>query len=294
MDRVGLGLADLRGLDASAWKPQPLWFLLSCALLLLGYLASAALWGRMVQDLGGPPLPALEAVRVFMVANLGRYLPGKVWQIAGLAVLAKRRGVPAGTAMGAAVMGQGIALVAALLVGMGALLSGPEDVRRWGLPGAAVVVAATGLVLVPRIFRSSMGVWFRLARQDAPAGLGSVHALRWLLLYTANWALYAFSFWVLAASFGHRGDVLPVASAFAAAYVLGYVMIFAPAGVGVREGFLVAFLTPYLGVGPAGALAVMARLWTTAVELLPAAAFWVTTMSPVSGTDSNGGEGAGD
>lgn len=282
---------ELRALPASAWTPEPVWFLGSCALLLLGYLVSAALWGRIVQDLGGPRLPAAEAVRVFMVANLGRYLPGKVWQIAGLAVLAKRRGVPAGTATGAAVVGQGIALVAALLVGLGALLAGPEDVRRWGLPGAALVVAGTGVFLVPAVFRRAMGLWFRLARQELPPGLGSVHAVRWLLLYVANWALYAFSFWVLAASFGHRADVLPVASAFAAAYVLGYIMIFAPAGVGVREGFLVAFLTPYLGVGPAGALAVVARLWTTAVELVPAAAFWVRTMAPAGGGDVNeGGE----
>jgi len=207
-------------------------------------------------------------------------------------VMAKNRGVPAGTATGAAVVGQGIALVAATLVALGALVGGPEEIRRWGLPGAGLVVGVTAIGLLPPVFARITALWFRVSKQEAPANLGSVHALRWLLLYLGNWILYAFSFWVLAASFGHRGDVVPVASAFAAAYVLGYVMIFAPAGVGVREGFLVAFLSPYLGVGPSGVLAVVARLWTTVVELVPAAAFWLRHLTRAT-RNANGGESAG-
>ena len=286
-------MSHLREMGPEAWTPDVFLLAVSSFLLLLGYLVSAALWGMVVVDLGGPRLPVMESVRLFMVANLGRYLPGKVWQIAGLAMMARRKGIPAGTATGAAVLGQGIALVAATLVGVGALVGAPAATRAWSLPGALVVLAGTGVFLLPPVFRWAMGLWFRVARQDAPATLGSVHGVRWLALYAANWALYAFSFWVLAASFGHRGDVVPVASAFAAAYVLGYLMLFAPAGVGVREGFLVAFLTPFMGAGAATVLAVVARLWTTAVELVPAAIFWVGTMTP-AGAHTNGGEHAGE
>jgi hypothetical protein len=229
----------------------------------------------MVEGIGGPRLPLSVASEVYLVANLGRYLPGKLWQIAGLAALAKRRGVAPATAMGAAVLGQGIALVAASAVGMGALLQGPEGVRRWGVAGALALGAMLVVGVLPPVFRRIARLWFRLARQDPPASLGSVHAIRWLALFAANWAFYAIAFWVLAASFGYRPPFVPVASAFAAAYVLGYVMIFAPAGVGVREGFLIAFLTPHLGAGPSGVLAVAARLWTTLVEIVPAGAFWI-------------------
>jgi uncharacterized membrane protein YbhN (UPF0104 family) len=136
------------------------------------------------------------------------------------------------------------------------------------------------------------GLWFRLARQDPPEGLRPGHTFRWLVLYVANWVLYAFSFWVLSASFGHRAGPIPIGSAFAAAYVLGYLMIFAPAGLGVREGFLVAFLTPHLGVGPSGILAVVARVWTTVVEVLPTAAFWVRHVG-ASNPSAPGPEGTG-
>ncbi|HSG49882.1 MAG TPA: lysylphosphatidylglycerol synthase domain-containing protein, partial [Longimicrobiales bacterium] len=226
VESLGPGLGELRSLDRAAWRPDLPLLALSCLVLLAGYFVSAALWGLMVVDLGGPRLPLAQAVQLFMVANLGRYLPGKVWQIAGLAVLARGRGVPAATATGAAVLGQGVSLVAATLVGLLALAAGPEDVRFWGLAGAGAVGMAVAVGLLPPVFRRVVGLWFRLAKQEAPEGLGSGHAWVWLVLFTANWLLYAFSFWILAASFGHTGNVLPVASAFAAAYVLGYVAIF--------------------------------------------------------------------
>jgi uncharacterized membrane protein YbhN (UPF0104 family) len=229
-----------------------------------------------VRDLGGPGLPLRASVKIFLIANLGRYIPGKVWQVAGLALLAKARGVPPGTAVAAGVVGQGLALVAAAALGLGALLEAPPPYRTWGLVGAVFVPASLAVALVPAVFRRLSKAWFRLARAERPAAeLRSSHALGWLALYAANWALYALAFWVLAESLDLGGRLVPVASAFAASYVLGYAMIFAPAGLGPREGFLIAFLTPHVGASSAAVAAVVSRLWTTLVELVPAGALWL-------------------
>lgn len=262
-------------MDPSVWTPdQPLLLGVSCLLLLVGYFMSAALWSRIVVGLGGPRLPTAEAIRLFMIANLGRYIPGKVWQIAGLAVLARSRGVSPGTATGAAVLGQGIALVAASGIGLGALLDGPEHLRPWGLGATALLIGGVAFSASPALLRHVVALWFRIARREPPAALRSRVAMSWLVLYLVNWGLYALSFSLLVESFGHPGLSPAVASSFAAAYVLGYLAVFAPAGLGVREAVLIAFLTPQLGVGPAGAMAVLARLWATAVEVVPAAVFW--------------------
>lgn len=250
-------------------------FAASCVLLFGGYVMSAVLWARIVDDMGGPRIPAPRAVRIFMIANLGRYVPGKVWQIAGLAVLARREGVAAGTATGAAVAGQGVALGAATLVGLAAVMASVGASGPGMAVGAGLLLVLMAVALVPPVFSRLAAVWFRLAREETPAGLSSADGARWLLFYTLNWVLYAVSFWVMVASLGLDVGVVTAGSAFAAAYVLGYVMIFAPAGVGVREGFLVALLTPHVGAAPSGAVAILARLWTTGVEVVPAAAFWL-------------------
>jgi len=275
-------------MDSAEWKPDPLMLAASCLVLLLGYLFSAALWGRIVRDLGGPTLPLWTSMRLFMVANLGRYMPGKVWQIAGLAYLAKGEGVSGGVATGAAVLGQGVALLAASLLGVGTLF-GPNEVwRRFGWLGlaggvavAAVIIAA---VTVPFLFRRVIGVWFRITRTAPPENEwnGKNLGLRWLALYVLNWGIYATAFWLLYLSLGEWKTFMQVGPAFAAAYVAGYLAVFAPAGAGIREGFLVVLLQPTMSGEAALMVALVARVWTTAVELVPAGLFALTSTRPFS------------
>lgn len=292
VDRLGPGLEQLGTLDASAWLPAPLPFLAASLLLAGAYFLSAGLWGLLVRDLGGPALPARDAVGLYMVANLGRYVPGKLWQLAGLAALGRSRGIPVVTGTGAAVLGHGLGLVAASAIGLGTLFSAPAPYPTWGRAAAVVIVAVVAILATPALFARVGRLWFRVARTEAPPALGSVHALRWLALYALNWALYAGSFWVLAVSLDLPGAPIPLGSAFAAAYVLGYLMIFAPAGLGPREGFLIVFLTPHLGAAASGLLAVVARVWTTVVEVVPAAFFWARHVArpvPPRGAEGEGG-----
>jgi hypothetical protein len=266
-------MAALRGLNTDLLIPNFPLLGASSLLLMIGYAISAANWAYIVNDLGGPQIPKTDAIRLFMMANLGRYIPGKIWQITGLAALARDRGVTPGTAVGAAVLGQGIALVVAAGLGIGVyhtlLPSGYSVLISAVLIGSVIILAA-----IPISFKAGAELWLRLTGSQPIGTLNPTSGLRWLLLYLVNWIVYSLAFWMMVASFSSDVSLIPVAAAFPAAYVLGYLMIFAPAGLGVREGFLIAFLSPYLGVGPSGIIAVVARLWTTLTEVVPASVFW--------------------
>lgn len=271
---VGLSLDDLRDLELSDLRPRWGLLLLSSGTLLLAYLYSASLWGLLVREIGGPVLGLGPSLRVFFTANLGRYLPGKVWQLAGLAYLARREGVSAGTAAGAALLGQGLSLAGACLVGLGVLLSGAE-----GQGVGRGITAAAGLLLLlvltfPAILRPLLRRLLRRVKGPVPGPLWPDQAfgVRWLGLYTVAWILQGGAFWLLGLSLGMGIPPLLGLSVFPAAYLLGYLAVFAPAGAGVREGFLIVFLTPILGANGA-VLALVARVWTTVVELVPALAF---------------------
>lgn len=271
LDRVGVGMTSLRELDPASWRPDAVPFLVASLLLAGGYLLSALLWGRMVRELGGPALDLRTAGRIYLVSNLGRYLPGKVWALAGMALMARREGVSAPVAAGAAVLGQGVALAGACLVGALAFVGTEGRVRWLGLLLLGGVAAALVASLVPPLFRRLVAGAYRVVREVPPGTLGQDRTFgpRWVALYALNWAVYAGAFWVLALSLRIDVTLMEAAPAFAAAYVLGFAALFAPAGIGVREGFLVAFLQPVAGP-QAVALAVLSRLWTTAVEVIPA------------------------
>lgn len=307
--QVGVDLEALRNLDLSAWRFRPWALVGSVVALVLGYALSATLWGRMVRELGGPTVPARVSVPLFLVANLGRYIPGKVFQIAGLAWLARERGVRATVSVSAAVLGQLFALMGATVVGTAALLSPALD-ERVRVAGWVALGVTWGLVVLTSLPGPGRWLAHRLRnliawtarRQSAgdgssaappsgtsvaqgsdPGGLADADlelpalerpgfGLRWTALYAMNWGLYATAFWLLFLGLVEFQPFLYVAPAFAAAYVGGYAALFAPAGLGVREGLLVAFLSPVMRPEPALALALAARLWATAVEVVPAAA----------------------
>lgn len=211
-------------------------------------------WG---QHLGYRP-----AARIWCLSNLGRYLPGKVWSIAGLAVLAQRAGVAGWAAVGSAVVLQALAVatgavvVALMLPGMLAPLQ----------VGIAVVLGAGTVAAL-----SSERVAARLVRRVAPSL--DVRALPWQTALGAtaitllSWVAYGTGFWLLAR--GLVASPLPLGAAwgiFAAGYIVGLLALIAPGGVGVREAMLVGLLVPVVGSGDAVILTVGSRLLLTVTE----------------------------
>lgn len=273
---VATGIADagweeVRAVDLGALELDYPYLAASVVLLLTAFVLTSWFWSGLLAGFGEPRLGLASAASMVLIANLGRYVPGKVWQLAGLAVLARRAG-RAGTAAGAAaVAGQGLNLAGAALLGGWAaagLLSTRASVGPNGAPG---LPSAWTLLAVAAAVAAAAWAFARYG-PPVPKGLNWRRALRWFPGYAANWLVMGAAFYCLGRGTGLAVPYWVGASAFAGAYFLGYVSWFAPAGLGVREGFLVAFLSPLLGPENSIALAALQRVWITATEVLGAAA----------------------
>jgi len=76
---------------------------------------------------------------------------------------------------------------------------------------------------------------------------------------------------------------------YVAAWFTGFVSIFAPSGIGVRESIMILLLSLSISTTEAAAIAVFARVWTTSVELLMTlmSVFVNDTSSTTEPVDSN-------
>lgn len=238
------------------------WILLSAGIVLATYALLIVAW-RVVITGWNERLSYRHAVGVWTLSNLGRYLPGKVWSVAGLAVLAQRAGVAGWAAVGAAVAMQ------ALAIGSGVAVTAASAPGTISVGGAALglgIAAATLIVLAnPRAVRA-IG---RVARRETLRSLpvGTVVAAG--LVTTVSWIAYGAAFWCLARGVLEEGTALSMATAtgvFAAGYVVGLLALFAPGGVGVREAVFVALLTPSVGSGGAIVLSLASRILLTLAE----------------------------
>jgi hypothetical protein len=258
---------EFRGLDVPL-RIRP-WFLVLAAAAVLGaYALLVAAWARLVAG-WSQRLPYHAAFRIWALSNLGRYLPGKIWSVAGLAVLAQREGVSPWAATGSAIVMQAMALGTGTAIALATLPAGGSTLALV----AAVLLAVGGVLAVTD--RRVVGRLARLAgRTDAiqPLSLRAAFVAGGANL--AAWIAYGMAFWLLAAGLLEAHTLTPLASIgiFAAGYLVGLVSLFAPGGVGVREAMYLALITPLAGGGAALTLTVGSRLLLTATEIVAALA----------------------
>ena len=86
---------------------QPGWLALSVLAVFATYAIQVESWRRVLAG-WAQRLPYARALRIWMLVNLGRYVPGKIWSVAGLMVLAQRAGVDAWAAAASAVVIQAL------------------------------------------------------------------------------------------------------------------------------------------------------------------------------------------
>ena len=240
----------------------PAWIAASALTVLATYIMQIESWRRILAG-WHQRLPFAAAARTWSLANLGRYVPGKVWSVAGLVVLAQRAGVAPGPAAASAfviqavTLGSGVAVVAA---------AAPHSAPPLRLAAAALVAVATIGALVWRPTAAWLGRLVNAAPPLEPLALSAVFAST--LLTVVSWWTYGAAFWMLARGLV-AGAALPLTGAVAAftlGYILGLLALFAPGGVGVREVVLIGLLAPFLGAGGAVAVSVASRVLLTVLE----------------------------
>jgi len=254
---------------------RPGWILASAVSVWAGYAVLIGAWRTIVAG-WDRPLGFPVAARIWCLSNLGRYLPGKVWSVAGLAVLAQRKGISGWAAGGSAIVMQTVSLATGALVAAGVLADAAFASTRIAVGVLAIGLAAgivTLLASSSRAFRSVA----RLAGRDFPAvTLPRAAVVRGTLATLAAWVIYGLAFYLLARGTVPAGATVPSLArsitTFSAGYIVGLVAVLVPGGLGVREGVLVALLTPTTGGPVAVVLAVAARLLFTMTELTAALA----------------------
>lgn len=252
----------------------PLWVLPAAVLAgMAGLTAQMLAWRALLAGMGSP-LPLRTAARVMFVGQLGKYLPGSVWAFVAQVELARDWNVPRTRGAAATLLAVGVTVATGLAVAAVALpLSSAEAARRWwwALALAPLLLAA----LHPRV----VGWGIRLAarpfarfREVAEAGPLDVRGRS--MAATVGWTLVAWvplglHVWLLTWAVG--GEALrslgPAVGAYALAWTLGLLVVFAPAGLGVREAVLVVALSPVVDAGAALVVAVLSRLVMTVADV---------------------------
>jgi uncharacterized membrane protein YbhN (UPF0104 family) len=227
-------------------------------------------WRLLLAALGSR-LPVRTAARIMFIGQLGKYLPGSVWPILAQMELGHAHQVPRHRSASASVLTMILSLLTGLLTALVALpfVAGSTP-YLWAFLAAPVLL----ILLHPRVLNPVLDRLLRLAKRpalDQPlTGRAIAGALAWAF---ASWIFFGLQIWLLAIRLGAPDGkaALLALGGFAFAWSVGFLVVFVPAGLALREVLLVATLSPVLSVGDATAVALVSRVVMTVGDLLSAA-----------------------
>jgi len=275
-------LDKIESIKITGFDPKFMFF--SVFVLFLSLLYPVFVWKYLIYSLG-ERINTLSALRVWFISNLGRYVPGKVLQFAGLVFFAGKEGVNKGKAFQSVLYSQITANGLGIFMGLTLLtLRSTTDKFPNEFHLSLILIAIFILVLwFPAFFlRSSNYFLTKMNKQKIEQTLSRKSYLIYLLLQLINWLLMSISFILLVNSYTSLSIakspevlfILPIS------WTLGLIAIFAPGGLGVREGAMSYWLSHFIPIEFALILPWIYRILITLSEMILTFIFLVSYRKP--------------
>ena len=233
-------------------------------------------WAYLVRYLeGGDSASAQSLLKIFLYSWVGRYVPGKVAYVAGRFLLGRSLHISSASLAGSMAYEGVLLLVAGAALASVTLVPTLAIESESVLPYLALPALAAGgvIVLHPRVLGWALRFGLRVAGRESvefkrllpPGQIAKVTGM-----YVGAFLLNGVGFYLLIVSLtDYSPRYLPLAvGLFGLASVVGLISVFAPAGIGVREGILVAVLQTTMPIEVAILVSLIARVWATVIDLI--------------------------
>ncbi|MCY3740945.1 MAG: hypothetical protein OXH00_07985 [Candidatus Poribacteria bacterium] len=246
-----------------------------------------------------------NAFALFHLANITRYLPGRIWGVVRLLSLSHRFGLSKTAVGGSLTLHVGIETALGGFIAMSLLsskqmrdtaLSVLEKISGHTLLFTLAVVGAIAgmLFLIPKVSvhaRQALktlreigqpfcqkSFWCSAAclRGDGGVGILASHILLW--------SCQGFAFYLFVRSLAPVAwaDAGILTACYAFAWIVGFLSFLTPGGLGIREGLLGLLLSSYMPVPQATLVALLCRIWMLSAELILASIAFFLNMTETS------------
>jgi uncharacterized membrane protein YbhN (UPF0104 family) len=228
------------------------------------------MWGRLLLR-RGYKVPRAQLVSWYYTGQLGKYVPGGVWAVVGRAEMAVRGGVPRADAYSVTGLSMFTTYsAAALCAALGSLLS-------WERPivGAALLLALLFGLSVYAIapLRQRLVGLLRKVTSGTNELTAPKDMLALTIVQVPAWIMISLSTTITAHAFGAEVGVLHMFFVSSLSWLIGFLVIGAPGGLGVRESIFTGLLSATVGTSTALSLAVASRMIFVSVDFLGALIF---------------------
>lgn len=272
---MGASWEQIKDYDYSSVR----WLIIFIAfiLLIIGYILFGIMWVLIING-HREKISVIDGCGVFFLANLFRYIPGKVWQGLSMIYLSSKKGITYRTAISSTIIHQIVFIISGLTVSILLLPTSALGTDLSFLSYGRFLAFLLFLFVYPPILNFIISLFSKLLKKEIePIDLSFGKLILYWLWGILVWlvdgvALAMFVFAFHAISFL---NLLSVVAIFPTGYIAGFLAIIFPGGIGIREGvfaiLLKAIAPPPLNI----TIAVLSRVWIMAMEIIVAFPFLI-------------------
>jgi uncharacterized membrane protein YbhN (UPF0104 family) len=204
----------------------------------------------------------------YFTGQLGKYVPGGIWPIVGRAELAVRNNVARTDAYATT----GLSLVttytgAIIAIAIGAAFTQGKQLISLGI----VMLLIVGYVLFANAWLRTKAIAALSSISPSAQSLTDPQRLaRLALAHVPSWFLMSLSTTVTASAFHANIGVLHMLFITSTSWLVGFVVVGVPGGIGVREAVFTSLASGFIGAPVAVSIALMSRVVFIAVDLVGA------------------------
>lgn len=228
------------------------------------------MWGRLLLR-RGYKVPRAQLVSWYYTGQLGKYVPGGIWAVVGRAEMAVRGGVPRADAYSVTGLSMFTTYsAAALCASLGSLMS-------WEQPIIGAALALSLLVGLSVYAAAPLRQRLMILLRKVTSGTNELTSPRDMIALTIvqvpAWIMISLSTSIAAHAFGADIGILHMFFVSSLSWLIGFLVIGAPGGLGVREAIFTGLLSTSVGTSTALSLAIASRMIFVTVDFLGALVF---------------------
>jgi len=211
---------------------------------------------------------------IHFISLISRYLPGGIWHIAGRFIAVVKKGGNSQKVLSTLYLEQMIALITSIFIIVCVFWYQPntyDGIVDFSLKNWAMLISAGLLLFIifPQLLVQAMNILFKLFGKGPITSLSRLQIYKIFGFHLVSMFLYAFAYYYSAHIYIDNPDIVMLIGVVMLATFLGFIAIFVPSGLGVREGVLIAYLNIQ---GIEGAIAIsivlLPRLLILSAEVL--------------------------
>lgn len=244
-------------------------FVLSMLFYFVYKFTLASLW-HYITKINNCAIGYEKAVTSYLYSILGKYIPGKVFMLAARLTYYKEEEAPLPKVTVCFFIENVCTLLGAAMLFIVSLFFFPNELLENYKWITVALIAAFFVCIHPKIINFFLGIIGKLFKKDLKIPMKYSQMLKVVLLFIGNWLIVGTGFFILVQSIYpsiELSQMLFCAGIWGISAIMGILAIFAPSGLGVREGIIVAGLMMIMPEGDAMVISVVSRLWQTIPEL---------------------------